>query len=302
MVIVLVMTALLAVGIRISKHFNATMVFIKLLTVAVFIGVAIFNVEISNWQPFAPFGWEGIATGAALVFFSYIGFDALSTAAEETVEPQKNLPRGILGSLVICTLLYMVVAGLLTGITPYTELNTSSPVSFSLLNLGYDFAGGLVAAGAIAGLTTGIFVMFYGFSRIFLAMSRDGLLPAKLGAINPKNGTPVRIVVGCGIVFALVSGFAPMGALAELINIGTLTAFVIVCGGVIMLRRTRPNLPRPFKVAFGPVIPVLGILFCVYLMFSLPLATWIRFAVWMAIGAVVYFMYGYYNSHLATKR
>jgi len=301
LLIVLFITGLLVAGIKTSKRFNLVIVFIKLLTVAVFIGVAVFKIDLANWQPFAPFGWEGVISGAALVFFSYIGFDALSTAAEETIEPQKNLPRGILGSLIVCTVLYMVVAGLLTLITPYINLNTTSPVSFALLNLGYDFAGGLVAAGAIAGLTTGILVMFYGFTRIFLAMSRDGLLPSALSKVNAKTHSPVRIIVGSGVVISLISGFAPMGALAELINIGTLTAFIIVCAGVITLRYTKPDLHRPFKVMLSPYVPLVGILLCSYFIISLPSATWLRFACWMGIGCVVYFCYGYFNSHLAKE-
>ena len=297
--IVIFIMGLLAAGIKTSKRFNLVIVFIKLLTVAIFVGVAVFNVNLVNWQPFAPFGWEGIVAGAALVFFAYIGFDALSTAAEETIEPQRNLPKGILGSLIICTVLYMLVAGLLTLVTPYANLNTSSPVSYALLSLGYDFAGGIVAAGAIAGLTTGILVMFYGFSRIFLAMSRDGLLPTAFSKISTKTHTPMRIIVGSGIVIASISGFAPMAALAELINIGTLTAFIIVCAGVITLRYTKPNLHRPFRVALSPYIPMIGILLCAYFIISLPSATWLRFGCWMAIGCVVYFCYGYFNSHLA---
>jgi len=299
-VIVLVISCLLAVGVKESKHFNSAMVFIKLITIAVFIGIALFNVNPSNWQPFIPFGWLGVVEGAALIFFSYIGFDAISTAAEETRDPQRDLPRGILGSLVVCTLIYMLVGGLLTGIAPYTSLNVNSPVSAALLNLGYDFAGGLVAAGAIAGLSTVLLVMFYGLTRIFLAMSRDGLVPSRFALVNKKTHTPVRIIVIFGIVIAVISGFAPMKAIAELANIGTLMAFTIVCAGVLVMRYTHPNLHRPFKVAFSPWIPLLGIIFCVYLMLNLPVETWIRFGIWMAIGAVLYFIYGFYHSRLAT--
>lgn len=297
--IVLFITALLAIGVKASKHFNSAMVFIKMLTIAVFIGIAAFNVEPANWQPFVPFGWSGVVGGAALIFFSYIGFDAISTAAEETRDPQRNLPRGILYSLIICTLIYMLVAGLLTGIAPYTSLNVNSPVSFALLNLGYDFAAGLVAAGAIAGLSTVLLVMFYALTRIFLAMSRDGLVPMVFAKVNKKTHTPVRIIAIFGLIIALIAGFAPMGVIAELVNIGTLMAFIIVCAGVLIMRYTHPELHRPFEVAFHPWIPLLGIAFCLYLAASLPLDTWIRFGIWMGIGVVVYFAYGFYNSRLA---
>lgn len=297
--VILVLAVLLAVGVHASARFNAAMVLVKLLAIAVFIGVAAFNVNPANWQPFMPFGWEGVMAGAALIFFAYIGFDAVSTAAEEAVDPQRNLPIGILASLGICTVIYIAVAGLLTGIVPYTSLNVPSPVAQSLLDLGQSGAAALISAGAIAGLTTVMLVLYYGLTRIFLAMSRDGLLPAMFATVHPSSKTPVRIIIVSGIIMALIAGFLPIGTVAELVNIGTLAAFMMVCAGVIYLRYTRPELPRPFKTPWSPLIPVLGILFCGYLMFSLPWITWVRFFLWMALGLVVYFLYSRRRSVLA---
>ena len=285
--IVMVISLLLALGINVSKDVNRVMVLIKLLAIAVFIGVAVFNIQPANWDPFMPFGWTGVMQGAALIFFAYIGFDAVSTATEETIQPQRNVPRGIITSLVICTVLYIIVSGLLTAIAPYVSLDVVSPVSYALLQLGYNFAAGLVAAGAIAGLTTVILVMIYGLTRIFLAMSRDGLLPPAFSAVNRSTRTPVRIILITGFIIAIISGFIPMTTVAELVNIGTLVAFIIVCSGVIFLRHTQPNLPRPFKTPWSPLIPLLGIAFCLYLIANLPLLTWIRFIVWMLIGVAI---------------
>lgn len=298
MMIIILLSAMLVIGVRSSARFNAAMVLVKLLAIGVFIGVAAFNVNIDNWMPYMPFGWDGVMAGAALIFFAYIGFDAVSTATEEAVNPQRSVPIGILASLAICTVIYIIVAGLLTGIAPYQSLNVASPVAESLLNLGHRTASGLIAAGAIAGLTTVMLVLFYGLTRVFLAMSRDGLLPPIFSFIHPATRTPVRIIVISGILMSLIAGFVPIGTVAELVNIGTLAAFTLVCAGVLVLRRTRPELPRPFNTPFSPYIPLLGIIFCVYLMLNLPVETWIRFMVWMAVGLVVYFAYGRRHSLL----
>jgi len=274
-------------------------VLVKLIAIAVFIGVAVFNINPAHWQPFMPFGWGGVMSGAALIFFAYIGFDAVSTAAEEAVNPQRDLPIGILVSLAVCTIIYVVVSGLLTGIVPYGTLNVASPVAEALLNLGHRGASALIAAGAIAGLTTVMLVLYYGLTRVFLAMSRDGLLPPMFAAVHPSTKTPVRIILVSGIFMALIAGFLPIGTVAELVNIGTLAAFVLVCGGVIYLRYTRPELTRPFRAPLSPLTPVLGMLFCAYLMYSLPPITWIRFFVWMALGLIVYFSYSRRRSVLA---
>lgn len=296
--IIMMLACLLCIGTRHSTRFNTAIVFIKLIAIAVFIGVSFNHVDGQHWQTFMPFGWDGVMRGAALVFFAYIGFDAVSTAAEETINPQRNLPIGIIVSLFVCTVIYMIVSALLTLVVPYASLNVKSPVAEVLLNLNHPIAAGFISAGAIAGLTTVMLVLYYGFSRIFLAISRDGLLPSRFARVNKKTQTPVSIIMVSGVFMAAVAGLTPIGKLAELVNIGTLAAFVLVCGGVIALRISNPNMPRPFKLGFHPVIPTLGIIFCLYLMFSLPGATWLRFIIWMAIGITIYAFYGYKNSAL----
>jgi APA family basic amino acid/polyamine antiporter len=300
--IIIMLSILLSIGIKQSARFNAVIVFIKLITIAVFIGVAATQVNVANWHPFFPFGWTGVMHGAALVFFAYIGFDALSTSVEEAMNPQYSVPFGILISLIICTLIYILVSGLLTGIAPYGTLNVRSPVSDALLKMGHTSIAGLIAAGAIAGLTTVMLVMFYGLTRICLAISRDGLLPIALARINPGTQTPIRIIAISGIVIAFIAGFAPINRAAELVNIGTLAAFTFVCGGVMMLRFTHPELPRPFRLPFNPLIPILGMIFCVYLMIQLPAITWWRFIIWTFIGIVVYFLYGLRHSLSVSKK
>lgn len=296
--IILSLTALLCFGVKHSARFNTFIVSIKLITIAVFIVVASMNVKISNWENFLPFGWIGVMQGAALVFFAYIGFDALSTAVEEAVEPQRNIPIGIISSLVICTLIYIIVSALLTGIAPYPSLNVQSPVSEALLNIGYRSIAGIVAAGAVAGLTTVMLVMFYGLTRICLAMSRDGLIPIAIAKIHPSTRTPVRIILITGFCIALIAGLAPIHRAAELVNIGTLAAFTFVCAGVIVFRYTHPNIERPFKLPFNPIIPLFGMLFCLYLMTNLPLITWMRFIIWTLMGIIIYFAYGIRHSEL----
>jgi APA family basic amino acid/polyamine antiporter len=300
--IIFLLAIFLCIGVKHSARFNAAIVFIKLLTIAIFIAVASQNVDIKNWGHFFPFGWSGVMQGAALVFFAYIGFDALSTAAEETIDPQRNLPIGIIASVIICTTIYIVVAALLTGIVPYTTLNVKSPVSDALINIGHPLAAGIVAAGAIAGLTTVMLVMYYGLTRICLAITRDGLLPASFASINPRTQTPIKIILSSGLIIAIIAGLVPIGAAAELVNIGTLSAFTLVCGGVIALRWLQPELLRPFKLPWNPLIPLLGVIFCFYLMINLAVFTWISFVIWSSIGLVVYFAYGYKGSKLNKSR
>lgn len=299
--IISLLALILSMGVKQSARFNAIIVVIKLMTIALFIFVASTRIEMHNWQNFLPFGWSGVMQGAALVFFAYIGFDALSTAVEEAIDPQRNIPIGIICSLVICTIIYILVSALLTSIVPYTSLNVPSPVADALLHLGYPTVAGTIAAGAIAGLTTVMLVMYYGLTRICLAMSRDGLLPIAIATINPKTRTPIRIIAITGIIIAAVAGFAPINRAAELVNIGTLAAFTFVCGGVTVLRITQPDLPRPFRLPFNPVIPFLGVIFCIYLMLNLPLITWLRFLIWCLAGLIIYFLYGYRHSVLRTK-
>lgn len=305
--IILVLMGLLIVGIRESIRINAAMVFIKIMTIVVFLAVGVFHINPDNWTPFIPFGWfstsdtgapVGILAGASIVFFAYIGFDAISTAVEEAREPSRDVPKGILASLIFCTVIYILVSGVLTGMVHYTELNVSFPVSFALERVGVTWASALVATGIITGLTTVLLVLYYALTRIIFAVCRDGLLPPFFGKINPRTGTPVRSTVICGVTMALMAGFMPLGTLAELVNIGTLAAFIMVCAGVIVLRFTQPDMPRPFKTPGGILLPVLGILSCGALVAFLPSETHWRFLLWLVAGIVIYFGYGIRHSRL----
>ncbi len=298
--IVALITVILVIGIRESSAFNAIMVFIKLAILLFFIVVGAFYVKPENWQPFAPNGWKGIMTGAALVFFAYIGFDAISTAAEETKNPQKNLPIGIITSLVITTILYIAVAIVLTGMIHYSELNVPEPLAKAFSSIGLNWAAGIVSFGAVVSTTAVLLVFQLGQPRIFFSMARDGLLPKWFAKIHPKFKTPHVTTILTGIFVAIPAGFADIGEAAELTNIGTLFAFVLTSAGVLVLRYTNPNAPRQFKTPLVPFVPILAILTCFYLMLSLPLITWMRFIVWLSIGLLIYFTYGYRHSKLRT--
>jgi APA family basic amino acid/polyamine antiporter len=303
MLIVLGIMVLLVIGVRESARFNAAMVTIKLVAVLFFIVVGAGYVKPANWSPFAPYGWSGIMTGAAVVFFAYIGFDAVSTTAEEAKNPARDLPIGIISSLVICTILYLIVAGILSGIVPVVQYKSdvqflNAPVGYALALIHKDWAAGLVSAGAVAGITSVLLVMLMSQPRIFFSMSRDQLLPAGVSKVHPRFQTPyITTIITC-VVVALVAGFVPIQILGEMTSIGTLFAFVIVSVAVPVLRAKRPDARRPFKVPGGPVIPVLGVLSCVYLMVSLSVMTWVRFLGWLDIGMIIYWSYGRTHSPL----
>lgn len=296
--IIIILTLFLAIGVKQSSRFNNLIVFTKLAVIALFIIVALPHFKLNNWQPFLPFGWQGVINGAAVIFFAYIGFDALSTTAEEAIKPQRDLPIGILSSLAICTFIYILVSAILTGIAHYTTLNVTSPISATLLQLNHPYVAGITAFGAILGLTTVILVMYYGFTRIFLAMARDGLLPHRLARIHPATKTPIRIIFLVGLFMIIIAGLLPMSQATELVNIGTLAAFTLVNASVIILRHSKPNLPRPFKLPFFPIIPIIGALLSFYLMLSLSYITWLRFVIWFSIGVIIYFSYSYRHSAL----
>lgn len=300
--IVLFLTYLLVIGTKESATLNRVLVFIKLAAVFIFIALAGPKVNVANWEPFMPFGFTGVATGAAIVFFAYIGFDAVATAAEECKNPNKDLPFGIVGSLAVCTILYIIVAAILTGVVPYQQLNSPEPVALALRYIGYNIGSALVGTGALCGITTVLLVLMYGQSRVFFAMSRDGLIPANICAVHPKYGTPYIITIIAGIGCAILAGTLPIGVIAELTNIGTLFAFVVAGIGVWVLRRTNPDLERPFRCPAVNLIAPLAVFSCGYLMYMLPAETWMRFFWWSVVGFIVYFGYGYRNSKLHKAR
>jgi APA family basic amino acid/polyamine antiporter len=305
--VIAVVTSILVIGIRQSSFVNALVVAIKVGIVVLVIGFGAFYVDASNWEPFIPpntgewgvYGWSGILRAAGIIFFAYIGFDAVSTAAQEAKNPQRDVPFGILGSLIVCTILYVLMSAVLTGMLHYPKLNDAAPVAAaleahpSLLWLSIP-----VIIGAVAGLTSVILVMMLAQSRIFYSMSRDGMLPPAFRACHPQWKTPVFSTVLTGLGAGLVGGLFPIGILGELVSIGTLTAFITVCIGVLVLRKTRPDLPRPFRVPWPWFTCLGGVIFCGAMALGLPGDTWLRLAIWTAIGVVIYFAYGYRNSAL----
>lgn len=299
--IMLVITWFLVVGVQESARMNLAAVIIKTAAVLFFICYGAFFIKPENWVPFAPNGWTSILGASAIVFFSFIGFDALSSAAEETKNPQRDMPIGMLGSLLLCSLLYIAVSLVLTGILPYkTYAGDAAPVATALNTLhgiGSHWAYALVTIGALAGMTSVILVFQLGQPRIFMAMSRDGLLPKFFGTLHPKYRTPLWPTILTGAFVGVSALLMDIGQAAELTNIGTLAAFILVCGGVMVLRKTHPDLERPFKCPLAPALPIAGILSCALLMLSLPVLTWLRFVIWMAVGMVIYFCYGYRNNN-----
>lgn len=305
MFVVAIISTLLVIGISESAKFNNIIVVIKVAVILLFIAFGITHINPDNLTPFIPaaegpgaFGYDGILRGAGIIFFAYIGFDAVSTAAQEAKNPQKDMPRGILGSLIICTIIYILVGIVMTGLVNYKELNVPDPIAVAV-NAGGESLYWLrfpIKIGAIAGLSSVILVMLLGQPRIFYAMSKDGLLPKFFSQIHPKYKTPHITTIMTGAAAILISGFAPINLLGELVSIGTLLAFVIVCGGILVLRYTNPHIPRPFKTPLFPVVPILGILVCLYLMYGLPWHTWERLIIWMGLGIVIYFVYSRHHS------
>jgi APA family basic amino acid/polyamine antiporter len=313
-------TVILVKGIQESASFNAAIVILKLAIVLFVIVVGARFVNPANWHPFAPFGYTGFSffghtlfgqtgqggeplgmlAGAGIVFFAYIGFDSVSTHAEEARNPSRDVPIGIIVSLVLCTILYILVSGVLTGMVPYNQINIDAPVSDAFGQVGLPWARGLVSVGAVAGITSVLLVMMLSQPRIFLAMARDGLLPESFfGAIHERFRTPWKSTILTGVFVSTMGAFLPLRILAELVNIGTLLAFVIVCAAVLIMRRTHPEVERPFRAPLGSFVPIAGILLCLMLMFSLPWENWLRLAIWLAIGLVIYFSYGHKRSVLA---
>src|ERR1700710_2499040 len=324
--IVLILTAVICVGIKISAQVNFVFVAIKLAIVLLVIVAGIFFIKTANWSPFIPpsgskaaagatatpsllqdlgfapgaFGISGIFTGASLVFFAYIGFDIVATAAEETKNPKRDMPIGILGSLAICTVLYVAVSLVVTGMVKFSDIKVNAPLAEAFRSVGHPGFATVISIGALIGLTTVMMILMLGQSRVFFAMSRDRLLPPAFAKVSPRFGTPLRTTILTGVVVAAIATFVPLTELAELVNIGTLFAFVLVAIGILVLRRTRPDLKRAFRCPGVPVVPVLAVLTAVYLMLNLPAATWARFLVWMVLGLVVYFVHSARHSRLAT--
>ena len=312
-IITIIITAVLVKGIRESVGLNATMVGIKLSAVFLVIILGAFYITPANWHPFAPYGYTGISffgktlwgqtgaggapqgvlAGAAMIFFAYIGFDSLSTHAEEAKNPQRDVPIGIITSLLLCTVLYIAVSAIITGMVPYNKINIDAPISNAFKQVGLEWAQLIISFGALAGITSVLLVMMLSQPRIFLAMARDGFLPESVfGAVHPKFRTPWKSTILTGIFVATLAGFLPLRILAELVNIGTLFAFVVVCAAVLIMRKMHPDAVRPFRAPLFPYVPILGIITCLILMFSLPEENWLRLLVWLLIGLVIYFFYG----------
>ncbi|MEU9921730.1 amino acid permease [Streptomyces griseoluteus] len=325
--LVLLLTCVLVVGMKLSARITSAVVAIKVVVVLIVIVAGAFFVNGDNYQPFIPpaqpqeagaslkapliqliFGWApanfgvmGIFTAASVVFFAFIGFDIVATAAEETRNPQRDMPRGILGSLFICTVLYVAVSLVVTGMQKYSELSVEAPLADAFKSVGHPWFAGIISFGAAVGLTTVCMILLLGQTRVFFAMSRDGLLPRFFSRVHPRFRTPHRPTILLGVLIAIIAGFTSLSELAELVNIGTLFAFIVVAISVIILRRTRPDLPRAFRTPLVPVLPIVSVCASLWLMLNLPAETWLRFAIWMAIGFVVYFLYGRTHSRLARE-
>lgn len=299
--ITLLLTYLLVRGIRESTRVNKILVAVKFGAIFLFLFLAGPKVDVMNWQPFMPFGFAGVSAGAAVIFFAYLGFDSVATAAEETKNPTRDMPIGIIGSLVICTVLYIAVSGVMTGVVHYELLDTAEPVTFVLRQLGYHFGSAVVGTGALAGLTTVLLVMMYAQTRAFFAISRDGLIPQKLCKTHPRYGTPHVVTALVGVGVALISGFTPIHLVAEMCSSGTLFAFIVASIGVVVMRHKYPDAERPFKCPAVYLVAACAVLSCAYVMYNLAFMTWIRFIVWSILGIIIYFLYGYTHSRLKDK-
>lgn len=318
--IAVALTVILVLGIRESARFNSIMVIIKVAIVLLVIAAGCLYVKSSNWVPFAPFGWAGLTlfgktiwghpgpggapvgvmAGAAIIFFAYIGFDSISTHAEEARNPQRDVPIAIVTSLIICTVLYIAVAAVITGMVPYNQLSVEAPVAEAFKAVGMPWIQMVVSLGAIIGITSVLLVLMLSQPRVLLAMARDGLLPESFfGAIHDRFRTPYKSTILTGCLVGLMASFIPLRVLAELVNIGTLLAFVIVCLAVLVMRRTNPHAERPFRCPLVPLIPILGTVLCLILMFSLPVENWLRLGIWLFVGLVIYFTYGRHHSVMA---
>lgn len=299
LIIVLLIAGLLTLGVKRAAWFNNAMVAIKISVILIVVVVGARYVKPENWHPYMPFGWQGVFGAAAIMFFSFIGFDAVSAAAEEVKNPKRDLPIGIIVSLALCTLLYVVVAAVMTGMTPYSAFaGVANPVSMALTAVGEDGVAAIIDVGAVVGMITVMLVMAYGHTRIIFAMSRDGLLPAPLARVHPRFATPHVATCLVGVAISATAAFVPLRVLAELANFGTLTAFALVSIAVIVLRRTRPDLPRAFRCPGMPFIPMLAALACIFLLLQLQSHTWLFFGVWVAIGTLIYFFYSRSRSKL----
>ena len=300
--ITLLITMILYVGVRESAKFNNIIVLVKIAVILLFLFLGIRHVSLSNLRPMMPFGWKGVMAGAAIIFFAYIGFDAVSTAAEETKNPKRDVPLGLMVCLGVVIILYVSVAFVLTGIVPYREIDVGNALPSALARIGIRWGGALVATGAIIGMISTLLVTLYGQVRIFMVMARDGLLPAAFAKVHPKHMTPHICTWITGCVTALIAGLFPLPMIIDLCNIGPLFAFVLVSIGVIVLRKTRPEVERRFRTPGVPVTPLITVVFCFYLMYSLPTVTWIRFGILLLIGLLIYFLYGVRHSKLQKRK
>jgi basic amino acid/polyamine antiporter, APA family len=300
--IVALVTWVLVKGVSESAWTNTAMVALKLVIIAFFLVVGIFYVKPANWTPFAPNGFAGVSSAAAIIFFAYIGFDAVSTAAEEARNPQRDMPIGILASLVVCTLIYVAVAFVLTGLLPFKQLDTAEPLATAFSGLGMNWTAGIISLGAVFATTSVLVVFQLGQPRIFFSMARDGLLPPWAAKVHPKYRTPHITTILTGVFVAVFAAIANIDEIVELTNIGTLFAFILVALGIIILRHTEPQRARPFRAPLVPLVPLLAVLSCGYLMTELPWVTWVRFVVWLAVGLIFYFTYGYKKSKLGRQQ